>query len=217
MIGKALLILRRHGLWGSIKLIPKNIKRHVKDDSNFDEVYGVSTSTFVPISKLTDVDSAKLTDAVGYEPTAPETFYQMIDDLPISPQDYSFIDLGAGKGRVLIMAHDRDFANVVGVEFSGELCEIARQNISGRPISIQHSDARDYEFPNEPLVLYMFNPFNAAIMQTVIDRIIRSIEVCPRDVWVIYHYPHHRALFTSHFSLIREGWGYCIFRAKQSA
>ena len=36
---------------------------------------------------------------------------------------------GSGKGRVLLIAAQTGSQRIIGVEFSGELCEIARKNV----------------------------------------------------------------------------------------
>ena len=39
------------------------------------------------------------------------------------------MDLGCGKGRVLMLAVEYGFARVTGVDYSASLCEIARRNL----------------------------------------------------------------------------------------
>ena len=81
--------------------------------------------------------------------------------VPIRFQDLTCIDLGSGKGRALLMAAPYGFKRIIGVKFmpewqvkrAGEYCQVCR----GKPIrSAMQSvcmDARDFEFPAEPLVL----------------------------------------------------------------
>ena len=45
--------------------------------------------------------------------------------------DFTFIDLGSGKGRVLLMASDYPFKKIIGVEFMPELHRAAQENITG--------------------------------------------------------------------------------------
>jgi SAM-dependent methyltransferase len=45
------------------------------------------------------------------------------------PGTFVFIDLGSGKGRVLLMAAEYPFRRIIGVELLPELHEIARQNL----------------------------------------------------------------------------------------
>jgi hypothetical protein len=55
-------------------------------------------------------------------------------------------------------------------------------------------DARDYEFPNTPIVLYLFNPFPVYVMEKVIENLKQSLRENPREVYVIYNAPWERAV-----------------------
>ena len=50
-------------------------------------------------------------------------------------------------------------------------------------------DAVRYSIPEEPVVLYFFNPFRRPIMEKVRDNVVRSYEGNPRSIVVIYYYP----------------------------
>src|SRR5579864_7137056 len=79
-----------------------------------------------------------------YFATEPWLFEQIIQALALSIQksavsqsvdstlrDFTFIDLGSGKGRVLLMASDYPFKRIIGVEFMLELHRVAQKNIAG--------------------------------------------------------------------------------------
>jgi predicted RNA methylase len=113
--------------------------------------------------------------------------------LPI-PHDSVFVDLGAGKGRLLLLAAQSGrFRKVVGVEFSAELCRTAEQNIrsfqrhyaGNVTFEVVHTDAADYEVQPDQNVFFMFNPFGPVVMQQVIQRVEQSLEEAPRRIWVI--------------------------------
>src|SRR6266849_6481339 len=90
----------------------------------------------------------------------------MISSLPIEFDQFTFVDLGSGKGRTLLMASEYPFMRIVGVELIAELHRAAQQNIreyrspTQRCVQIEAliADAREFELPEEPLVLYLFNP-----------------------------------------------------------
>lgn len=44
-----------------------------------------------------------------YQPTDPALFHEMLDSLKIDFRDFTFIDIGSGKGRTLLMASDYPF------------------------------------------------------------------------------------------------------------
>jgi SAM-dependent methyltransferase len=115
---------------------------------------------------------------------------------------YTFVDVGSGKGRMLFVAAEYPFRKVVGVEFATELHEQARENIAryrhmkrrcGEIESVA-ADAAEYEFPQDNLVLYLFNPFGPEVMGRMLANLERSIERCPRHVIVVMLWPEHADL-----------------------
>ncbi len=112
---------------------------------------------------------------------------------------YTFIDMGSGKGRVLFVAAEYPFRKVMGVEFSNALhdeavANLRRYKFRGRRCSdIQpvHADAREFEFPDGNLVIYLFNPFGAEVMGRMLANLERSLERHPRHAIVVMLWPEH--------------------------
>ncbi|QDT37699.1 class I SAM-dependent methyltransferase [Stratiformator vulcanicus] len=75
------------------------------------------------------VSEKQAEQAVEYNPTTASQFGSILESLPIDYEQFSFVDLGSGKGRVLLMASEFPFREVVGVELSSQLHEIAANNI----------------------------------------------------------------------------------------
>ena len=65
-----------------------------------------------------------------YQPSDPDDFRSLVEALPFDLTDYVFVDLGSGKGRILLLASRYPFRGVVGVEFAHELNEVAERNIA---------------------------------------------------------------------------------------
>lgn len=132
-----------------------------------------------------------------YQPTEPTLFREMMASLPIAFEQFTLIDLGSGKGRTLLMASEYPFKRIVGVELIEELHCAAEQNIRAyrsptqrcAHIESMHADACEFEIPNEPLVLYLFNPLPKTALSEVIQRLGKSLAEAPRPVWVVYHNP----------------------------
>jgi len=116
---------------------------------------------------------------------------------------FTFVDLGAGKGRALVVASEFAFRRIVGVELSSDLVAVIAQNARvvaerypQRPkIEAVLSDVADYRLPDEPLVLFMYNPFFGPLMQRVVQAIERSLRNCPRDLHVVYVKPNMDRMF----------------------
>jgi hypothetical protein len=130
-----------------------------------------------------------------YQPTEPVVFHEMLAALPIDYHRFTFIDLGSGKGRALLMASDFPFRRIVGVELLPELDHIAQRNIRAYhspaqqcpDIASMAGDARQFEFPPDPSVVYLFNPFPEPILRAVCANLHRSLIERPRELYVLYH------------------------------
>ena len=161
-----------------------------------------------------------------YLPTRPNAVRRLLRELPLTNYaDYIFLDIGSGKGRVLLLASEYPFREVVGVELRKELHELAVQNIDRRPrptrqspIQLLNMDARDYVFPDENLVLYIFNPFGREIMKELLNRLDASLERSPRDVLLILFYPEQADLVEAIPRLqLHKQFGQCRFYRSAAA
>lgn len=132
-----------------------------------------------------------------YQATEPALFREMLSHLKIDFRDFTFIDLGSGKGRTLLMAADFPFRRILGVELLPALHEIALENIRRYKSESQQcfavdsicKDAREFVFPPEPIVLYLFNPLPEAGLRQAIQNLDSSLRENPRRVYVLYHNP----------------------------
>ncbi len=136
-----------------------------------------------------------------YQPTEFALFHEMLSSLREQTgcdfRDFVFVDLGSGKGRALLMASDYPFRRIIGVELLSELHRIAEANLkkykseNQKCFALQSicTDATDFDFPAEPIVLYLFNPLPEAGLRRVIANLERSLRPHPRKVYVIYHNP----------------------------
>jgi SAM-dependent methyltransferase len=146
-----------------------------------------------------------------YFATEPWLFRQIMEALALSIQqsavsqglaqgalrDFTFIDLGCGRGRVLLMASDYPFKGIIGVEFMPNLVSTAEKNIASYSSDeAVCTDARDFQFPAEPLVVYLFNPFSESTFAQVLENLHRSVEQMPRPVYIAYRFTEFEGLLT---------------------
>ena len=170
---------------------------NVAMDLRFDWKYGTNTMRWVDPDSL-DTRSDNRSHSAPYRATKVRPLLRLLDRLEL-PRESNFVDIGSGKGRVLLIASQYGFRKVVGIEFSGELCAIARENAEAysrktKPLSlieVIEADATNYQFRAGDRVLFMYNPFDAFILAKVIDNIRRSLEENPRKIWLIYNTPMH--------------------------
>jgi predicted RNA methylase len=203
---------RARGLAGSFKYLAEQFVECVKDslperrrsrfgDIDYDCDHAVDTTwARLPISvRLREVFSERL-----YQPTVEEEFAEIMQHLAtVDFETFTFIDLGSGKGRALLLAAMYPFVHIVGVEVQPELDTIARQNIecfheSGQQCHSIESvcvDAREYHFPLTDLVVYLFNPFPDYVLREVLTNLVASARRTPRSIVVLYNAPFEKQEF----------------------
>ena len=170
-------------------------------DLRFDWKYGTDTMRWVDRNALA-TRSDNRSHSAPFRATKVGPLLQLLDRLKL-PRDCNFVDIGSGKGRVLLIASQYGFRNVVGIEFSGELCAIARRNVEAysrkaKPLSliqVIEADATTYQFQAGDRILFMYNPFDALILAKVVNNIRLSLEENPRRIWLLYNTPlHHEGI-----------------------
>ena len=164
----------------------------------FDRTHGTDTGGLIPPDQLqTPHPSSQHTTA--YYAMSPSRFSAAIDlwrrSEPAYPiEQTTFLDLGCGKGRAVLLASELPFAQVVGVELHPRLARIAQANAmlwlrsrpKACPIHILHADAIDVGLPPGPTLLYLFHPF----AEPVTLRLIRHMRAQqPASLDIIYFNP----------------------------
>lgn len=146
----------------------------------FDEEFGVRTSGLVAGRHL---KSGHLHDrhATAYYGVAPSVFHALLRRWQRSRpgwalEEVSFIDVGAGMGRAVLLAAELPFRQVVGVELNPTLARIARRNLAiwraseraQSPMRLVCRDAVEFRLPAGPCLAFMFNPFGAPVMRRLL-------------------------------------------------
>lgn len=148
----------------------------------------------------------------GYQGSGWIDLRRMLRPGEVRPDDV-FVDLGSGKGKVVMLAARYPFARVIGVEISEQLTEIARRNLASargrrraKQVELVTADVLEYEIPADASVVYLYNPFRGSLFDAVIAKLIDSVDRHPRTVRVIYLNPkeHDRLMATGRFKLARK-------------
>jgi SAM-dependent methyltransferase len=198
--------IRAKGLRSSAALLGKNlvwpycawlIRRSIQAHEEFDSKYGLDTQTPIPIRNLeTSAPGAQY--AIQYEGTAIPLVHRILRRLRTDLSRFTFIDLGSGKGRVLLIAAQYPFKSVIGVEFSETLHGIAQTNISRfieqnvtktRPTSF-NMDAGAFDFSQfGNKVVFCYNPFTATLALRILDNLQFSLRKTGHEGVLIYLSP----------------------------
>jgi SAM-dependent methyltransferase len=169
----------------------------------FDQKYGTDTGGYLRPDEL---GSGGIHDAMnnGYSAVAPSVFREACrrwrETLPSSAarlEAYTFVDVGAGKGRALLLAAELPFRKVIGVELNEALVRIAQKNIMlwnhlARPrakIRVMHEDAAEFQWPRTPLLVFLNNPFDCALVELLVSQIAAAAASGPGLVDILYVNP----------------------------
>jgi SAM-dependent methyltransferase len=190
--------LRVWGLRGALRESFRHIRswrarRHWAEvDQAFDDEYGVDTAGIVPLQALT-IASANKDLGHRYQAANAASFRALMSGLGVHADGLTFIDLGAGKGRAMLLASEHPFSRVIGVEFAPALCEVARRNVERfnsraqrcHDFEVVCADAAEYELPDEPSLVFIHNSFEDPLMRSVLAGIRRSTDERPRRLLLL--------------------------------
>jgi predicted RNA methylase len=194
---------RKNGLQNAALLLVKNlprpfyewlIRRRFRSHAAFDRKYDLDTQAPVRVAELeTSAPGGRF--ANRYEGTPIPVVRKILRRLKVDQRQYSFIDLGSGKGRVLLAASQYPLKSVIGIEFSEKLHNIAQANIekfatSGLlrtlPVSI-NIDAGAFDFSDDGnTIIFSANPFGAALMNQVLDNLQTALDRSKAEAIFVY-------------------------------
>jgi len=233
--GKTVRSLRERGVLGTVKRAAALVKHSVTNrwrlchvsnpwysylDKRFDRRFAVDTAGFLDLPELKSDPRFKY--AVNYGPTPRSVFFRMMRALDVDYRKFVFVDFGCGKGKVLLLAAELPFKQIVGIELSSKLFRVAENNLTSylgtrrcSELRLLCTDAVDYEIPEERAIYYFYNPFTAEVMARVLENMRRSLAATPRETYLVYFNHVLKApLDESGFlTPVKETCSYSIYKA----
>jgi SAM-dependent methyltransferase len=172
------------GISGAAGFVIRQLRYHASSflGGRWDRKHGVDTSGQID---LIDIDVVGPNRDGGYSSvsTSPSAYAFLSGLFPADWREFTFVDVGCGKGRVLMLAALQGFDTIVGIEFAPLICQVAEQNLlrfSGRKPtewSIINADATAVDLPSGvPLLIYSFNPFKAEIWERFLPVLLKAKE-----------------------------------------
>jgi SAM-dependent methyltransferase len=172
-------------LWRNPGLLPARLHP-------FDQTHGTETSGLTWGENL---QSGHAHDAwnTAYYGIAPSIFAQAMAAVHaqpgFDPAKTTFIDLGSGKGRAVMLAAQLPFARVLGVELNPRLHAVACANLARFAPAPTYStpelllaDAAAFPWPDQlelppqgPLLLFLYNPFARPVLRELLRRVQREL------------------------------------------
>lgn len=191
----------------------------------FDVRYGVETDGLIWGEQMawgeavrTEAGRAGAFWATGYYGVAPSVFWAVLDRLALDWERYSFVDIGCGKGRALLLALRYPFRRAVGVELSPELAAVAQRNLLQMrapwrldvPAEAFAGDATSFQLPDGPALLYFYHPFAAPVMRTFLEHVRREAgrrgSGAADEIYLLYMNPELDALVMEQMPDVVKLW-----------
>ena len=211
---RTLRLLRAHvrdlGFAATLRRLPRfvrwkrtvrRLKRRKLEElsrDGFDAAHGTDTAAVLVGRELGPCVTRGGHLVVHYETTSAAAVRTALDDLALDFSGSVFIDLGCGKGKPLMVAATSPFRRLIGVDISPTCIAVARRNIARYGpdkidpfrVELLVMEAEDFEFPDDPLVIYLYNPFPAAVLERVVAKLEASLRRRPRPAAIVYMNPH---------------------------
>ena len=192
----------------------------------FDETHGVHTRVAMDLRELYEV---KRRGGEEHTATPAGVLRNVLSSLDVRFEETVFVDMGSGAGRALLIAAEQPFKAIVGVEISESLHRRAEANLRSyrnasqrcHDIRLHCGDAAAFPLPEEPLVIYFYNPFRADVMRRVLHNIERSLGKVARAMTIIHLWPRGdtRDLFVAspYLTAVDAGPDVAMFRSRATA
>lgn len=144
-----------------------------------DRLYGMRTEESVSLEAFGLAHPNRLL----YVPSSWKSYKVLAKVLHPKPDD-TFVDLGSGKGRVVMMVALRlALRRVVGVEISADLTAVAAENLARmRPklktpdVELICTDATAFRMPDDMTIAYIYSSFTGPIFQAVLQSIRDNLQ-----------------------------------------
>lgn len=193
----------------------------------YDWRYGIETSGIVPVDALQSA-GRNAPYARRYNPTLLGFTGYVLRRIEVDYGTFTFVDIGSGKGRVLLEATSFPFRRIVGVEFSQTLHREAEHTVlrfterTGRGMNIELLciDAAEFAIPDGNVILYFYNPFGPEVMARVVSNICDSLRENPRFIKICYLNPVDAGFFEATGAFVCDqagrfaGQEYRVYTAK---
>jgi hypothetical protein len=208
--------LRDRGILGSLKHYAvrgyRIMRPHRLVPHPFDVEHGVHTTAYIEGSSLGTGHAHDLY-VVCYYASPPSVVRLSIDAWrsTLSPSDpslegYTFFDIGAGMGRTVMVASLYPFERVVGIEMNHGLTEQARGNIdiwlrthrACNQIELTTCDATEFPWPSRPLLIYLFNPFEAPVLMQLVRTLDQALTQGAGPIDLVYVHPTAKSVLEAH-------------------
>ncbi len=173
------------------------MKIHSIVDANYDKKRNIETCELAYISQLSDdpVDFSgfEIDELYGALPVWLFNAIHRPGD-HLSRETSTYIDIGAGKARMLIIAAERGFKKVLGIEYVPSLAQTGVENceIALKDMDVQWAneaiDGTTMRYPDHDLLIFVNNSFDRPMFDDFLNNLLKDLKDRPRDMVLIYNH-----------------------------
>lgn len=195
--------LGQHGFVGTVVHVLRLVtgmparRARARRARSFDALLNVDTAGILRPEAL-DLRGSNAAYAHRYEGADPEQLATALEKLDLDFSNYSFVDLGSGKGRAVLLAAQHRFKRVIGVELSERLHRVATENLERASrrgampgVELICSDAGTFGFPAGNLIVYLYNPFDEPVLRSVLRNLQTALAEEERHALIIFWGDRH--------------------------
>jgi SAM-dependent methyltransferase len=170
----------------------------------FDRQHGVETSGFVVAERLLP-DREQTAQMNPYAGCQPSVLRRSLAKIP-GIEGATFVDLGCGKGRALVIASEFPFRKAIGFELSPALVRVAQANAAAiraryperPPIEVRLADASRPALTGDDarrVVYFLYNSFPRHIFEILVEHLGRQLDAGTEHIFVVYMNPFSADVF----------------------
>jgi SAM-dependent methyltransferase len=172
------------------------------EGDNFDNRFGTETNLiYEQLEMPEEISEDRMKLSSRFHPTPIRTFRYILNTLKghiVDFDHWTFIDIGSGLGRNLLLAAEHSFKRIIGIEISPFLHNKAVANIENYNqkaerrcnIEVLCMNALDYNFPETDTILYFWEPFREITVMEKLMRILEKISGKYRNRFILIFLGH---------------------------
>ena len=166
-----------------LKRGPQALWLELKDNFFYDLILNINTQERLKVKKF-----QLYTPSYATQVLAPLHYL----DQKISFKNYTFIDIGSGKGKALFLASRFSFDKIIGLENNKYLYNVSYNNLkkvkSKSKIKIYKISCFNFDYfkLNKKIIFYMYNPFNEKLTFKFLKK-IKKISKTSKKNYLIFN------------------------------
>ena len=150
----------------------------------------------------------------SHVPTPKYILDDIFQNINLNPDD-KIIDLGSGTGRIIYYLAKKNFTNLIGVELSKNLINIAKKNknFEKKKITFYNKNFLNFKMPTDTKAVFIYDPAGKNAMEKLFFEL-------KKNSIIVYITPIYlKNLKNYNFKIIlkktnKHNRGYCIFKKK---